>query len=331
MKKNYFIGIDVSKSTLDVSICQENKRVCYKKIDNEPKAIKKWLKEAFKQYKITRHDCCVLIEYTGIYIFHLVQQLNQADIELFVVPALMVKRSLGLVRGKNDKVDSLRLALFAYEKYASLVPYVPPRQVIVELSNLVSLRSRLLKAKQSLMVALQENAGFTIAKIAKENKKLQHKSVLALGEDIKMVDKKIKLLITNDALLNKIYKQITSVDGVGTLTAVNVIITTNEFKDIKDAKKFACYSGIVPFEHSSGSSIRGKERVSHLANKKMKHILHMAALSTIRMKGELKTFFDRKVNEGKNKMSVLNAIRNKIVLRIFAVVNQDKFYQKSLV
>lgn len=331
MKKNYFIGIDVSKATLDVSICYENKLVHYQLIANEPKAIKKGFKELFGHLKFSKNDCCVLIEYTGIYIFHLTNYLVQAEIELFVVPALMVKRSLGLVRGKNDKVDSKRLALYAFEKYNSLVPHVPPRQVIQELSNIVSLRSRLLKAKHLLMVAQKENSSFIGEKISRESLKLQNKSIQALINDIKAVDKKIKEIIASDGLIHKMYKQITSIEGVGTITAVNVIISTNEFKDIKEPKKFACYAGVAPFEHSSGSSIRGKERVSHLANKRMKHILHMAALSTLKMKGELKNYFDRKVKEGKNKMSVINAIRNKIILRIFAVIKQDKIYQKSLV
>jgi len=331
MKKNYFIGIDVSKSTLDVSICNENKMVHYTKINNEPKAIKMWLKADLKKFQINHQDCCVLIEYTGIYTFHVVNQMREAGIELFVVPALAVKRSLGLVRGKNDKVDSKRLAFFAYEKYASLVAYTPVRPVILELSNLVSLRSRLLKAKQALVVAQKESSRFTTTKFAKSILDLQSKSVLALEKDMKAVEKKIKQLVASDPLLSKKSQQIISIDGVGIVTAVNVIITTNEFKDIKEAKKFACYAGIAPFEHSSGSSVRGKERVSHLANKKMKHILHMAAISTLRMKGDLRNYYDRKVKEGKNKMSVLNAIRNKIVLRIFAVINQDKFYSKTLV
>lgn len=331
MKKNYFIGIDVSKSTLDVSICHESKVVHYSKINNEPKTISKWLKVDLKKLNIGHQDCCVLIEFTGIYICHVVNQMMSAGVELFVVPALGVKRSLGLVRGKNDKVDSKRLAIYAYEKYASLNPYTPTRPVIRELSSLVSLRSRLLKSKKSLVGAQKEIAKFIEANIAKSTLKLQKKSVLALENDIKEVDNRIKKLISSDPMLNKSSKQIMSIGGIGIITAVNVIITTNEFKDIKDPKKFACYAGVAPFPHSSGSSIRGRERVSHLANKKMKYILHMAAVSTLKMKGELREYYDRKVKEGKNKMSVLNAIRNKLIARIFAVINQDKIYKKSLV
>jgi transposase len=107
-----------------------------------------------------------------------------------------------------------------------------------------------------------------------------------------------------------------------------MIITTNEFKNISDPKKYACYSGVVPFEHTSGSSVRGRTRVSHFANKNTKRLLHMAALSIIRYHGELKTYWLRKIQEGKHKMVILNAIRNKLIQRVFAVVKRGTKYQK---
>ena len=110
-----------------------------------------------------------------------------------------------------------------------------------------------------------------------------------------------------------------------------MIVLTNEFKGFSSAKKFACYSGIAPFEHTSGKSIKGKSRVSHLANKNIKALFHLAAISSIRFTGELRTFYMRKVNQGKNKMLVLNAIRNKLIHRIFAVVRDGVPYQKDYV
>ena len=65
-----------------------------------------------------------------------------------------------------------------------------------------------------------------------------------------------------------------------------------------------------------------------MANKNIKTLLHMAALSSVRMQGDIQDYYKRKVSEGKNKMSVLNAIRNKLVLRIFACVNQNREYEK---
>ena len=66
------------------------------------------------------------------------------------------------------------------------------------------------------------------------------------------------------------YKIITSVNGIGFVTASYILVTTNEFININNPKKYACYSGVVPFEHTSGSSVRGKTRVSHMANKNIK-------------------------------------------------------------
>jgi transposase len=87
---------------------------------------------------------------------------------------------------------------------------------------------------------------------------------------------------------------------------------------------------VVPFEHSSGTSIKGRHRLSYFADKELKKLLHLSAMSVIRLDGELKEYYQRKVAEGKNKMSVLNAVRNKLVHRICAVVNQKRNYKPVL-
>jgi transposase len=112
-------------------------------------------------------------------------------------------------------------------------------------------------------------------------------------------------------------------------TAIEVIIATNEFKNFTNAKQFACYCGVVPFDFSSGTSIHKRPRVSSMANVSLKTLLHMSALSAVAMKGEMREYFIRKVTQGKNKMSVINAIRNKLILRIFAVIKKDQSYQKD--
>ena len=136
-------------------------------------------------------------------------------------------------------------------------------------------------------------------------------------------------MINQDPELKRLFGLITSVNGVGKVTATQIILTTNEFKDIKEAKKFACYAGVAPFIKESGMH-KGKARVSHMANKKLKTLLHLAAMVAIQHNQELKVYYDRKVNqEKKNKMSVINAIRNKLILRIFACVKQDRMYEKN--
>ena len=115
--------------------------------------------------------------------------------------------------------------------------------------------------------------------------------------------------------------------GIGFATAVHLLIATENFTRFEDVRKLICYCGVAPFEHSSGTSIRGKTRVSHLANKKLKSLLTMAAISAIQHDPELKAKYEQKLKEGKAKMSALNIIRAKLIERVFAVIKKQKAYE----
>jgi transposase len=118
-----------------------------------------------------------------------------------------------------------------------------------------------------------------------------------------------------------------SIEGVGRITALNMIIETEAFTHFDNPRKFCGHAGVAPFSYSSGSSQHSKNKVSHQANKNIKKLLHMAAVSvTHRKDGELKAYYLRKVEEGKNKMSVINALRAKIVARMFTVIKRNEFY-----
>ncbi len=167
--------------------------------------------------------------------------------------------------------------------------------------------------------------------LQKQANQLCKKAIDSIKESLKQTEKVIDQIIASDEELNRLFSLITSVTGIGPVTAVQILISTNEFKDISNPKKFACYSGVAPFVRESGI-FRGKGRVSHLANKTMKTLLHMSALSAITSNGELKNYYERKVSEEKkNKMLVINAVRNKLILRIFSCVAQNRKYQKDCV
>ncbi len=128
----------------------------------------------------------------------------------------------------------------------------------------------------------------------------------------------------------QLYKLVTSVVGIGFVTAINLLVYTNGFTVMKDARKLACYCGVAPFEYSSGSSIRGRTKVHYMANKKLKCNLHMASLTAVKLDGDLKAYYERKVGEGKSKLSVLNAVKNKLLARVIAVVNKQELYVKKV-
>ena len=102
-----------------------------------------------------------------------------------------------------------------------------------------------------------------------------------------------------------------------------MILCSGEFTKIQTGKEFACYAGVVPFEHSSGSSVRGCPSVSHWANRKWKKYV-VSAISSIQAAGELKAYYERELAKGKAKMSVINAVRNKLVLRVCACIRDHQ-------
>lgn len=328
MKFNFFIGIDVSKNELDFSVVKSGEELFHLETNNSLDGIRAFVKQlkSIKDFELDK--CLFCMEHTGIYNNHLLRYLTKKNAYICIESAIHIKQSSGFQRGKNDRVDSFRIAMYAYKNRDEIKLWQPKRDIIKKLISLTSLRSRIINALKQLKTPLNEDDDFIDDNINKKTRKLCNSSIKALEKDIEEIDEEIKNTLKSDAELNRLFTIVSSVDGIGMVTATQIIITTNEFKDINEAKKFACYSGVVPFEHSSGSSIRGRSRVSRMANKKVKSLLHMAAMASITMKGEMREYFDRKVKEGKNKMSIINAIRNKLILRIFACVKENRKYEK---
>lgn len=328
MTFQFFVGADISKPFIDfVIIGQDGKKLLYQQVNNTSKDLQTFIKRVSKEFDVTR--CLFCMENTGIYNENLLQELHKKEANIWLEKAIQIKQSLGLQRGKSDKVDAYRIALYASRHQQDARLWQPERKVIVQLKRYTALRSRLVEAISKLKVPLQEQDLFWDKKDAKLLSKHCQASIDVLKKDLKAVEMSIKKIIKEDEYLNHLFNLVTSVDGIGPVVAHEMIIATGEFKRITDPRKFACYSGVVPFEHSSGISIRGRNRVSSMANKNMKKLLHMSALVNIKLQGDLQDYYQRKVAEGKNKMSVLNALRNKIITRVFACVRNEAEYQRN--
>ena len=329
MELNYFIGCDVSKNELDFSIQLGKEFVFHQEIKNEPQAIKTFVNELVKLPEFHLSTALFCMEHTGIYNNHLLVYLHKKKANICLEAATQIKNSLGNVRGKNDKVDSMRIAEYAYKNREEIKLWQPKREVLQHLSQLASTRTRLISARKMLKTAIKENNGFIKKNIATQQEKFCTRTLNSITADLDKVENQMQQIIEMDEELKRLFGLITSVDGIGKVTATQIIITTNEFKDIDDPKKFACYAGVAPFTKESGL-FKGKARVSHMANKSVKTLLHMSAISAISCNEDLKVYYERKViEEKKNKMLVINAVRNKLILRIFACVKQNRKYEKN--
>lgn len=332
MKYQYYVGVDVSKGTLDVALIDEQHKeeAHHLKVSNDDEGIHEmfaWLKAAQKDFTVQQAVFCM--EATGLYCYPLLQFLYQNKAAIWVENAIQIKRSLGILRGKNDKVDAMRIAQYALKNMDRLRLWEPKREAVDKLKHLAALRERLVETRKRLLTPVEEFRQMGNDAMAKILEKAMRKSIRAIVADLEGIEKQMKDIIDNDDQLRKLYGLVTSVVGIGFVTATNLIVHTNEFKILNDPRKLACYCGIAPFEHSSGSSVKGKTRVSHMANKKLKTNLHMASLTGVKLDEGLRKYYERKVAEGKNKMSVLNAVKNKLIGRVIAVVNRGTPYQKN--
>ncbi len=147
-----------------------------------------------------------------------------------------------------------------------------------------------------------------------------------LTEQIRLTDREIQGIIENDPALSRNYDLLRSIKGVGLVVAVETIILTENFTSITNPRKYACYIGIAPAKKESGVSVRGGEHVSRKGFTQVKADLSLTCLAAIRHNPDIKAYWERKKAEGKHSGVVLNAVKFKMVLRMFAVIKRQKPY-----
>lgn len=323
MKITEVVGIDVSKKTLDVAIHTLHQ---HKKFENTRKgfiSIISWVK---KLTKSNIEDTLFCFEHTGIYNYGLALYFSENNVKHAVVSGLEIKRSLGIVRDKNDKIDAFKIAMYAYMRRDTIRLYKLPSKNMVKLQNLLTLREKVSRQKGAYNATLKEYRTVFLKKDHTQLFSSMESLIKALNKQLKCIDKEIIDLIKEDELIYKQHKLLTSIKGIGSIVATHIIVTTNCFTLFENSRKYACYCGIAPFASQSGTSLNKKHKVSHFANKKIKSLLYLAACSAIQHDLELKMYYMKAIEKGKSKLSVINVIKNKLVSRMFAVIKRETPY-----
>lgn len=307
MENQIYIGIDVSSATLDVCVRNGSEQQSFV-IANQPKDIRKFLKP------FTGKRLVIAMENTGRYNWSLYEVLAGHPHLVFVISPLHLKKSMGLARGKNDKIDAIRIALFIEKNYRELKPWKCPSLNIRKLKILLTERSYRIRSKAQLIKQQYDYAKMKKLGLDRTLLRMSQQLLTQLDKQIEKLENDIEEVIKADQGLQKQVMLMRSIPGVGKVLSWMMLVKTEGFTLIDEPRKMACYSGVVPFDHQSGTSIRGKKRVSTYADKSMKSVLHLAAMSAIRLKNDLRSYYQRKVGEGKNRMSVLNAVRNRLFI-----------------
>ncbi|RYG07234.1 MAG: IS110 family transposase [Chitinophagaceae bacterium] len=326
----FFIGIDVSKTFFDaalmVVVAHQKQAVETAHFENTSiglKAFKKWLKT--HAVAMDEHTLLV-IENTGVYHRRIWEFCSKNGLPIHIGNAAHIKKSFGIARGKNDKIDSIRLCKYACRESDELKATPALNPILMELKDFMTARTKLLSQFNSIKTYIKELKTMS----HKSTQKLleqAHKAALdGVAKSLKKLEAQINKIITANAEFKKNYNLLITVPGIGHLTATYLICCTGNFAGKISGKQLACYAGVAPFGNTSGTSIKGRDHVHHMANKGLKKLLHLCSLTAIQHYPEFKTYYDRKKAEGKHSLSVLNAIKNKIALRAVAVINHQKPY-----
>jgi transposase len=325
----FHVGIDISKRTLDVAVLRVGRLLLSTVIDNSEGALMELLVMLRQDHGATADNTVFCAEHMGIYANFLREVMVKRGRRLCLESPLRIKLSLGIQRGKSDAVDAVRIAEYAWRYSDRLEIWSPPRAEILRLRMLMAIRRRLIKMGAMLKSPRRLEAYYLTGPARKEVGGYSKGSYAAIKADIKRIDAEVEGVLKGDERLAELLRVITSVPSIGVVIATEIIIHTNEFKEISSAKKFASYCGIAPFARSSGTSLRTRPRISPIAHRDLKTMLHLASMGATRRAGSaFSVYYERKVAEGKNKMSVLNALRNKLVAVIFACVRDNRCFRE---
>lgn len=326
---SFFVGCDISKSYFDVSFFKDQKPIYLGQFSNDIPGFKLLIKQLKLNTEIPETSWLVCFENTGVYSKPLLEWLFSQGIPCREENALTISRSMGIRRGKDDKIDSKDICRYIFEKRDSIQPSKLSNPLIVKLKKLLSRRDFLVRHKQSLEVTLKDQQAVIDPPLFELLESRNDTLVEEYSRQIREVEQLIQDLMDQDEEVKTNYDLAQSVVGIGKTTAAYLIAITENFSCFKDGRKLACYGGIAPFPNRSGTRI-GKTRVSHLANKKVKSLLSNCVNASIMYDKEIRLYYNRKLSEGKEKGVVFNAIKNKLIHRVFAVIKRQTPYVRIM-
>jgi transposase len=245
--KEFFIGIDVSKLTLDVAVNGTKNHLRVQNSSEGFKQLQTWL----KSLNIAVSNCWFVFEYTGGYEYRLVQFLQAKGICFTRVPGLQIKKSMGMQRGKNDKIDSLRIADYGYEKRQKLKEHKACSTAITRLKLLLTQRSGFVDDRKAHEHRLKELVAMMDLKKSDAIVKSYRQAVDFAVKMITKTEAEIIKLISKEEAMNKNFNLITSIPGIGKVNGWMTIAYTENFERFPNARTYGAYIGVVPYEHTA--------------------------------------------------------------------------------
>lgn len=306
---NSFIGIDVSKEKLDICILRNNK-LTTKIYDNNVGGYE-LLISFIKSKKLSPHIC---MESTGKYSLGSATHLHEAGYKVSILNPLRIRayRNTQLLRNKTDKYDAQIIAEFC--KLYIPEQWHPATSEFSELKELF----RCMQSYQEDKIRYQNK----LELVSKDSKmrKLMQKSIKHTENQIKELEEIIDSHIASHCEMQKNCKNLQTIPGIGKKTAIAILAEIPDLRNYKSARKLASHAGLTPMHNQSGSSVKGRAKISKIGSSNLRKALYFPAITAINFNKTMITFSKRLEERGKRKMVIIAAVMRKLIHVIFAIL-----------
>ena len=309
-----YFGIDISHLVFDVTDLDGN----YHQFKNNVTGFRKFI----KHLDISSH--CVM-EATGYYHYQLAYYLQEKGIKTSVENPLAVKRfiQMKLSKIKTDKSDSKLICAYAKQVELKLWQGNSKHQIeCLQMTRLLSVYT-----KQSTMLKNKLHGEAVLGNPSKAVVSSLKRNLKQVKKEVETIELKLLLLVKQ--VHQDVLTRIKSIPGIGNKTAVMLVVLTDGFDRFNSGSELCSYAGLTPIIRHSGSSVRGRSRISKIGNQKLRNLLFMCSFNACKYNKACREIYERIVAKGKSKKLALIAVCNKLLKQAFAIAKSGLTYDDS--
>lgn len=319
MISNNYVGIDISKETFDVAIYQSSGYQYYKFSNNS---------RGFRALrKLVNRDHHMVMEASGPYYMQLATDLHENGFAVSVVNPLVIRRfcQMRLSRAKTDRKDAMMIAEYGKAEHPTL--WKPNESYVLALKQMQASVDLLNKNRTSLL--RQQQAFKANSHPCKEALQVIAGAIKNTEKAIAVLEKKMEDLIVKHH--GELYQRLQTIPGVGKKAALLLVVLSGGFTKFENSKQLSSYIGLSPRIFESGTSVKGKARITKMGMSRMRAILYVCAWSAKRCNDSCATLYERLLLKGKARRQALIAVANKLLKQAFAIATKNNDYQKNYV
>ena len=309
-----YFGIDISHLVFDVTDSDGN----YYQFKNRISGFKKFIK------LLTIDSHCVM-EATGYYHYQLAYYLLESGLKVSVENPLAVKRfiQMKLSKIKTDKSDSKLICEYAKQVELKLWKGNSKHQIeCLQMTRLLAVYT-----KQSTMLKNKIHGEAVLGNPSKVVLSSLKRSLKQIQKEIKTLEDKLLVLVKE--VHQDVLTRIKSIPGIGAKTSLMLVVLTDGFERFTSGSELCSYAGLTPVIRKSGSSVKGRSRISKIGNQKLRNLLFMCSFNACKYNKACREIYERIVAKGKSKKLALIAVCNKLLKQAFAIAKSGLLYDDS--